>query len=180
MDKMKELKKRLIIAEGMDEAWRKLQQDTFDYTNSLGNLIGDVVKEEDVLRGLEFDGSIHHHHGITLKSKNVIESLYSLFEHQGTMFTLGVIKTIIRKDYDGNDMVLPIRVHFTKWHTEIDLPWHISEEEIGELLDEYGITLGAFSNELDYDKEYTSMDDLLKMGKEYEEDLKPFKKYLPG
>jgi hypothetical protein len=178
MNKIKTLKKALIVAEGMDEEWKKLRQDLWDYTDVLGPLIGDVVKEEDVLRGLEFDGSIYHQNGITLKSKTIIEPLYSLFNHDGTRYTRGVIKTIIRKDYDGNDCILPIRVYFAAWYTEIDMPWSITEEEIGELLDEYGITLGSFSNELDYDKEYHDMDDLMKMAKEYEEDLKPFKKYL--
>jgi hypothetical protein len=178
MNKIKTLKKVLIVAEGMDEAWQKLRQDTWDYTNALGPLIGEVVKEEDVLRGLEFDGTIAHHAGVTLKSKTAIESFYSLFDHEGTRYTRGVIKTIIRKDYDGNDLILPIRVYFAEWYTEIDMPWNITEEEIGELLDEYGITLGSFSNKLDYDKEYHDMDDLMEMAKEYEEDLKPFKKYL--
>jgi len=178
MNKIETLKAALVVAENLDETWKKLRQDTFDYLGGLGGLIGEVVKEGDVLRGLVFEGSIYHHNSITLKSKTVIESLYSLFEHKGTMFTRGVIKTIVRKDYDGSDMVSPIRVHFTKHYTEIGLPWDINEEEIGELLDEYGIILRCFSNELDYDKDYHSMDDLMKMVKEYEEDLKPFKKYL--
>lgn len=178
METIEKMKEALAVAAGMHDAWNKRRQETFDYVNGLGDLIGDVFREGDFLRGLEFTGNIFHHNSITLKSKTVLESLYPLFEHDGTKYTCGVLKTIIRKDEDGNEIKVPIRVHVAKWGTEIGLPWSITEEEIGEFLEQFGITLLGFKNELDYDKDYHSMDDLMKMAKEYEEDLKPFKKYL--
>ena len=176
-------KEAIKTSDEMKKYWESKRQEYFDFNGTIGDLYGQVVRELDVLRGLEFYGKIFHHNSITLYSDTTIPELVDLIGHDynvGVFYTRANIMYIQRERLDGGWNNLAIRAWFHRNRTEILLPWSINAEEIKEMLDRFGFTITHFEPteiEAEY-REHMTTQDFIKAAKEFDEDLEVWKPFL--